>query len=125
MSFSRIFIKAQKCLVLLPLGCAVLFTAPVQNLTPSTPVKAQSPDIPVEIGALLNKYTCSSCHAFSTKLVGPSWKDIADKKYTKKRIVELVYKPSPGNWPTYPPMIAQTNVPKADLNKIAAWLIKV
>lgn len=125
MSISRIITKAQKGIVLLPLGCALMFAAPTQQLVRTEMIQAQGPDIPVEIGALLSKYTCSSCHGFSTKLVGPSWKDIAAKKYTKKRIVELVYKPSPGNWPTYPPMIAQTNVPKADLNKIAAWLVKI
>jgi cytochrome c len=125
MSTARMIAKAQKCLVMLPLGCALFFAAPVQHLQPMPVAATDGPDIPVEIAALLSKYTCSTCHQYSTKLVGPSWKEIAAQKYTKKHIVELVYKPSPNNWPTYPPMLAQTNVPKSDLNKIAAWLVKV
>lgn len=59
------------------------------------------------------------------KLVGPKWPDIAKKKYSAKRIAELVKKPEPDNWPGYVPMLAQPNVPKAELTKIANWLAKL
>jgi cytochrome c551/c552 len=59
------------------------------------------------------------------KLVGPMWPDIAAKKYSAKRIMELVKKPEPANWPGYVPMLAQSTVPKAELTKIANWLSKL
>ena len=49
------------------------------------------------------------------------WTDVGAKKYYAKRIMQLVAKPEPANWPGYPPMAAQ-KVPKADLTKIANWL---
>lgn len=52
------------------------------------------------------------------------WTDVAAKKYSKKRIIALVGKPEPANWPGYPPMVAQS-VPKADLGKIADWIISI
>ncbi|MBU6343590.1 MAG: cytochrome C [Bacteroidetes bacterium] len=108
--------KYQKSLVLAPVFLVLFF---------AKPLAPKGPDIPDDIAQLLSKHTCSSCHAFATKLVGPSWKEIAARKYTKKHIMELVYSPTPGNWPNYPPMAALKNVPKGDLSKIATWLTKV
>jgi cytochrome c len=100
---------------------AVLLTLvaarPAERTTP--------PEIPADVATLLSKYSCSSCHALSKKLVGPMWTDVAAKKYSKKRITALVYKPEPANWPGYPPMTAQPTVPKGDLGKIADWIISL
>jgi cytochrome c551/c552 len=85
------------------------------------PQPAADPDIPAEIQALLDKHGCAACHAMSRKLVGPKWMEIAEKKYSAKRISQLVAKPEPANWPGYVPMAAQ-KVPKADMDKIANWL---
>lgn len=79
------------------------------------------PDIPADIQALLDKHGCAACHSMARKLVGPIWPDIAAKKYSAKRIAQLVAKPEPANWPGYVPMVAQ-NIPKADMKKIADWL---
>ena len=84
---------------------------------------ATEPGIPDDINALLVKNTCATCHKLNEKLVGPSWKDIAAKKYKKSKIVSLVYKPVPSNWPLYPPMAALPNVPKSEAGKIAGWLV--
>ncbi|MEO6039989.1 MAG: cytochrome C, partial [Saprospiraceae bacterium] len=81
------------------------------------------PTIPADILALLDKYSCTSCHAISRRLVGPMWTDVAAKGYSAKRIMQLVKVPEPGNWPGYSPMAAQPTVPKADLQKIANWLV--
>jgi cytochrome c len=78
---------------------------------------------PPEVDALLSKYSCTSCHSMDRRLVGPTWKEIASKQYSKKRIIALVKKPEPGNWPGYPPMAAQATIPKEDLGKIADWLV--
>jgi cytochrome c len=83
--------------------------------------KTSDPEIPADVKPLLEKYGCTACHALSRKLVGPMWTDVIAKKYPAKRIIQLVGKPEPQNWPGYPPMAAQ-KVPKADLTKIANWL---
>ena len=101
-----------KLLVLLPL---------LALLTAFTPQKSV-PEIPADIQVLLDKNGCAACHNMARKLVGPIWTDIAAKKYSAKRISALIKKPEPGNWPGYVPMLAQTNIPKADLAKISNWL---
>jgi cytochrome c len=83
------------------------------------------PVMPADVEKLVNKYGCNACHAVSRKMVGPMWTDIAAKAYSKKKIVALVRKPEPANWPGYPAMAAQPTVPKADLEKIADWLISI
>jgi cytochrome c len=84
--------------------------------------KAQAPAIPADVSALLQKHTCYTCHKADKKLVGPSWQDVAKKKYTAKKFQELVYKPVPANWPGYTPMIGLPQVPKGDIAKIHAWV---
>ncbi|MCE7922513.1 MAG: cytochrome C [Haliscomenobacteraceae bacterium CHB4] len=85
------------------------------------PRPVADPTIPADIQALLDKYGCAACHNMERKLVGPKWTEIAAKKYSAKRIAQLVEKPEPANWPGYIPMAAQ-KVPKADMDKIAKWL---
>jgi cytochrome c551/c552 len=75
-----------------------------------------------EVTNLLEKHTCYTCHSPTRKMVGPTWTDIAAKKYTKKRFVALVAKPEPKNWPNFSPMAALPKVPKADLEKIYDWV---
>jgi cytochrome c len=83
---------------------------------------AQSAKAPDDIQALLSKNNCVTCHKVDKKAVGPSWEDIAAKKYTNKRFAELVAKPEPANWPGYTPMTGLPKTPKADLTKIANWV---
>ncbi len=103
----------------------VLFVIPfcllLAAFTPTQP--AADPTIPAEVESLLNKYGCAACHSVSRKMIGPKWTEIAAKGYTQKRIVQLIKKPEPNNWPGYPAMAAQPTVPKADLDKIAGWLV--
>jgi cytochrome c551/c552 len=72
---------------------------------------------------LLLKNTCLSCHNPTKKVIGPSYEEIAKKKYTVAQIVQLIQKPNPANWPGYatkmPPM---AHVPKAELTQIAQWI---
>ncbi len=83
------------------------------------------PKIPTvaEITPLLQKHTCSACHSEAKKVVGPSYLDIAKRGYTNEKIVELIGKPDPKNWPGYATEMApMPHVPKEDLLKIAAWI---
>ncbi|MHA8082959.1 hypothetical protein ACST14_06030 [Aquirufa sp. A-Brett2-15D] len=75
------------------------------------------------ISNLLKKHTCSACHAKDSKLVGPSFTEIAKRNYSNQKILELVYKPNPQNWPDYATEMApMSHVPKADVLKIAGWI---
>ena len=85
-------------------------------------IQAQNYQPPTEVLALLSKHTCLTCHKVTERLVGPSYSEIAKKKYSKAQIVKLIKPPVPTNWPDYPPMIGLPNVPKADAQKIAAWI---
>jgi cytochrome c len=78
--------------------------------------------IPADVEKLLQKNTCLACHNVDKKVVGPAYKEVAKRGYTPERIVELIYKPNPANWPGYPPMAAQPNVPKTEALKIARWI---
>ena len=115
-SFLTYLFSMQKLLFVLPFFVLLLSFAP--NNDPD-------PRIPADVFTLLNKYSCVSCHALDKKMVGPSWKEIAAKRYSKKKITELVVAPQPANWPGYPPMVAQPSVPKEDLAKIAGWITTV
>jgi cytochrome c551/c552 len=76
-----------------------------------------------DVEPLLQKYTCIVCHNETKKMIGPSYKDIAKRNYTDERILQLIYKPEPSNWPDYPaPMVPMTQVKKVDGLKIAAWI---
>jgi cytochrome c551/c552 len=72
---------------------------------------------------LLQKNTCTSCHNTDKRQVGPAFKDIAKRNYTVDKIVNLIYKPQPQNWPGYatemPPM---PQVPREEARQIAMWI---
>ncbi len=78
--------------------------------------------VPAEISTLLNKHTCSACHRPYDRVVGPAYSDVAKRNYSVEKIVELIYKPQPENWPGYPPMAPMTQVPKEDATKLAQWI---
>jgi cytochrome c551/c552 len=76
-----------------------------------------------EIEPLLVKNTCTACHDKEKRQVGPSFKDIAKRKYSNERIVQLIYMPEPKNWPEHEtPMAAMPQVPKGEALRIAAWI---
>jgi cytochrome c551/c552 len=76
-----------------------------------------------EVKGLLARHTCLACHNTEKRQVGPAYRAVAKRGYTNDQIVDLIYNPKPQNWPDYatemPPM---PQVPKADAQKIAAWI---
>ena len=84
-------------------------------------MNAQAQDFPEDIKPLMSKYTCTACHKVETRLVGPAYIDVAKKRYTDEKIVELIAAPVPSHWPGYPPMAA-LKLPNEDALKIAAWI---
>ncbi len=76
-----------------------------------------------EVMKLLSKYTCLACHKANEKVVGPSYAEVAKRQYTNEQIEELIKQPKPQNWPSYATEMAPfPNIPKGDLQKIAAWI---
>jgi len=71
--------------------------------------------------ALLAKHNCTACHAQNTKVVGPSFNDIA-KKYSGKvdYLAGKIKVGGSGVWGPIP-MPAQS-APDADIKTIANWL---
>lgn len=96
----------------------------VQKTSPKPPTKPAallpSED---EIKGLLARNTCTACHTKDKKVIGPSYRDIAKRKYSPEKIVELIYNPQPQNWPDYAtPMAPMPQVPKEQAMKIARWI---
>ena len=93
--------------------------------TPAKPVAKPAPVVinEKEVNLLLSKYTCLACHKTKERAVGPPYLEVAKRKYSVQKIVQLIYEPKPSNWPDYAtPMAPMPNVPKKDAEKIAAWI---
>ena len=76
-----------------------------------------------KIKPLLIKNTCVACHNPDKKLVGPGFADIAKRKYTVSKILQLIKNPQPQNWPEYStPMAPMPQVSESDARKIANWI---
>ena len=76
-----------------------------------------------EIKGLLATNTCLACHNVEKKQVGPAYKEVAKRNYSNERIVELIHRPEPENWPGYAtPMPPMPHVSKEDALKIAKWI---
>ena len=86
----------------------------------AAPAKAASY---TEIEPLLVKNTCVACHQPNKRQVGPAYADIAKRKYSNDRIIQLIYNPEPKNWPEHEtPMAPMPQVPKDEALKIASWI---
>ncbi len=96
--------------------------APTLLLGLAASSQAQNFQPPADVLQLMSKHTCLTCHKMTERSVGPSYSEVAKKKYSKKQIVNFIYKPEPSHWPDYAPMAPLPNVPKADAQKIAAWI---
>ena len=98
-------------------------TKPKATTVASNTKKQPEPVDVKAVNKLLQKYTCFACHNADKKLVGPPYKEIAKRGYSDAKIVELIYKPNPKNWPDYATEMApMPQVPKADALKIAAYI---
>jgi cytochrome c551/c552 len=76
-----------------------------------------------DVRNLLQKNTCLACHNPNTRQVGPSYKEVAKRKYSVAQLVNLIHNPKPENWPGYStPMPPMPQVPNAEARKIAEWI---
>lgn len=76
--------------------------------------------------SLAEKNGCLGCHAIASKLVGPSYQDIAAKYAgqpdAKARLVQSIRKGGVGTWGQMP-MPPQAQLSEADAKKLAAWVL--
>jgi cytochrome c551/c552 len=102
--------------------------AKVTNPAKNAPEQKAAPKVAIaptfaQVKGLLTSYTCTACHNTDKKQIGPAFREVAKRKYTNEKIVELIHNPQPQNWPGYatemPPM---PQVTKEDGLKIAAWI---
>lgn len=76
-----------------------------------------------QIKPLLIRNTCVACHNPNKKLVGPGFNEVAKRKYSVDKILQLIKNPQPQNWPEYAtPMAPMPQVSEADARKIATWI---
>lgn len=95
---------------------------PVVARTSVQPGGAKSPGF-FEVKGLLVNYTCTACHHAVNKQVGPPFQEIAKRKYSNEKVVELIHNPQPRNWPDYPTaMPPMPQVTGEDAMKIAGWI---
>ena len=108
-----------------PGAVAVVATAAVAAATATA--TAAAPDKAggfASINALLSKHSCSACHGVDQKLVGPSFREIAQKHGSRADAVDYlagkIRSGGSGVWGPVP-MPAQT-LPEADARTLAQWL---
>lgn len=69
---------------------------------------------------------CMACHAVASKLVGPSFKEVAakyaDQKGAQDNLVQKVLKGSAGVWGPMP-MPANAQVSEADAHTLVKWVL--
>ncbi|MCU7552538.1 c-type cytochrome [Chitinophagaceae bacterium LB-8] len=118
-------------------------TVPATSVAKSTPVTASGPEkkkstvvtsvakskqLPMEGKALIAKQDCSACHRPDVKLVGPSYKSIAQKYKASDATVNMlaakVMKGGAGNWGQIP-MTPHTNLSAADAKKIVRYILSL
>ena len=77
--------------------------------------------------ALAKKYNCLACHTVDKKLVGPSYKEIAQKyagdKGASKTLEAKVKAGSTGVWGPVP--MPPNNIPDADNKALVTWILSL
>ena len=77
---------------------------------------------------LAQKKSCLACHATDKKLVGPSYKDVADKYAGQKdavaKLAEKIQKGGVGAWGQIP-MPANPQVSADEAKTLAAWVLTI
>ena len=78
--------------------------------------------------ALATSKNCMACHAVDKKLVGPSFKDVANRYASQSdattKLASKIVKGGSGVWGPVP-MPANNQVSDADAQKLAAWVLSL
>jgi cytochrome c len=77
---------------------------------------------------LAKKNACTACHAIDKKIVGPAYKDVANKyrgdKTAEAKLIEKVKKGGSGVWGQVP-MPPNTQVSDADVKTLVQWVLSL
>jgi cytochrome c len=77
---------------------------------------------------LIKKYGCTACHAVDKKIVGPAYKDVANKYRNDAKAAgylhDKIKKGGSGVWGPVP-MPPNTQVPDADVKAIVSWILSL
>jgi cytochrome c len=77
---------------------------------------------------LAQQKNCLACHAVDKKVVGPAYKDVAEKYRGQKdavdKLAQKIMKGGSGVWGPVP-MPANTQVNEAEAKKLAAWVLSL
>ncbi len=81
---------------------------------------------------VMPKYDCRACHALDHKIVGPAWKDVAEKykgdATAEAKLMEKVKKGGKGNWDKVTGGVAMPPHPllsDADLKKVVDFVLSL
>ena len=81
----------------------------------------------VPLPDLIEKHGCLLCHTVDTKVLGPSYKDVAKKykgdKDAPARLAERIRKGSTGIWGTVP--MPPNDIKEADALRLANWVLSL
>jgi S-disulfanyl-L-cysteine oxidoreductase SoxD len=103
-------------------------SADAPNVAKPTPVAPIAPIAQTASAAqLARKYTCNACHAAASKLVGPSYAEIAKKYQGDGKAVALlmdkIRKGGAGVWGAIP-MPPHPQIPEDDLRQLVEWNLR-
>lgn len=77
---------------------------------------------------LAKSKNCMSCHSVDTKILGPSFKDVAKKyagdKTAEAKLATKIIKGGSGAWGAIP-MPANSQVTEADAKTLAKWILSI
>jgi cytochrome c len=77
---------------------------------------------------LAKKHNCFACHAVDKKVVGPAYKQVADKyrndPQAAGKLFDKVKKGGAGVWGPVP-MPPNAQVPDADIKKLVSWILSL
>ena len=77
---------------------------------------------------LAKKHNCLACHSVDKKVVGPAYKDVANKyrgdKGAEAKLIDKVKKGGVGVWGQIP-MPPNSAVPDADVKKLVEWILSL
>ncbi len=77
---------------------------------------------------LAQKNNCTACHSIDKKIVGPAYKDVANKyrgdKTAQAKLEQKVKNGGSGVWGQVP-MPPNTQVSDADIKKLVTWILSL
>lgn len=98
----------------------ILFSAALLGFVLALPARAADPM------ALAAKYNCLACHAVDHKVVGPAWKDVAQKyrgqKGAEAKLIAKIRKGGAGVWGPVP-MPPNPAPSDADLKELVHFIL--